>query len=71
MDVWQDKYTDWKEKRDKAVGNAEGLVRTIYDNYGNTFNVDLRLNWGALGAIMAVFFVLTFVAQKLKDNAGK
>ncbi len=68
---WGDQKKDWQTRREKAVGNAEGLIRKLYEDYGSTFNSDLVKNWIALCVIMAVFFVLIFVAQKYKDYAGR
>jgi hypothetical protein len=67
MDVWQTQYSEWKEKRDSAIGEAEGLIRKFHDDYGNTFNVNLVRHWGALGLIMVLMFGLLVLVQKRKD----
>jgi ABC-type multidrug transport system ATPase subunit/pSer/pThr/pTyr-binding forkhead associated (FHA) protein len=67
MDVWQTQYREWKEKRDSAIGEAEGLIRKFHEDYGNTFNVNLARHWGALGLIMVIMFGLLVLVQKRKD----
>jgi ABC-type multidrug transport system ATPase subunit/pSer/pThr/pTyr-binding forkhead associated (FHA) protein len=67
MDIWQTQYREWKEKRDSAIGEAEGLIRKFHDDYGNTFNVNLVRHWGALGLIMVLMFGLLVLVQKRKD----
>ncbi len=67
MDVWQTQYSEWKEKRDSAIGDAEGLIRKFHEDYGNTFNVNLVRHWGALGLIMVIMFGLLVLVQKRKD----
>jgi len=67
MDTWQTDYGEWKEKRNSAIGDAEGLIRKFHEDYGNTFNVNLVRRWGALGLIMVVMFGLLVLVQKRKD----
>jgi ABC-type multidrug transport system ATPase subunit/pSer/pThr/pTyr-binding forkhead associated (FHA) protein len=67
MDLWQTQYREWKEKRDSAIGEAEGLIRKFHEDYGATFKVNLARHWGALGLIMVVMFGLLVLVQKRKD----
>ena len=68
MDDWQDEYEEWKEKRTKAIGEAEGVISGVYDDYGETFSVNLASQWRSMGIIMAVVFLLILGAMKLKDR---
>jgi len=67
VDKWQDKYQDWQEARNGAIKKAEGLISSMYDKYGKTFDVNLYSRWGAQSIIMLVLFGLIFYCQKRKD----
>jgi ABC-type multidrug transport system ATPase subunit len=67
IEVWRVRYQDWKEKHDKAIGEAEGLIKKIYDDFGTTFKVNLVSHWGWLSAIMVALFGLVLVVQRWKD----
>ena len=64
---WKNKYSDWKQKRESAIGEAEGIIRKFYQDYGAMFNVNVVKDWGILGLIMAVVFGLLLPVQKRKD----
>ena len=57
----------WEEDRNKAIRGAEGLIKTIYTDYGWTFEEKMQTSWLALGIISIVVLVLTMVFQKRKD----
>lgn len=67
LEEWGTQDKDWQEKRTRAIGNAEGLIRKLYEDYSGTFDSDLYRNWAGLGTIMGVFIVLIFAVQKYKD----
>ncbi len=67
MEIWRVHFQDWKEKRDKAIGEAEGLIKRMYDDYGGTFDVNLVTHWGVLSIIIAVSFGLILAVQRWKD----
>lgn len=71
LEDWGTQDKDWQEKRTRAIGNAEGLIRKLYEDYGGTFNSDVYRNWGALGIIMGVLVVLIFAVQKYKDYQSR
>jgi len=67
MERWKVRYQEWKEKHDKAIGEGEGLIEKIYEDYGWMFKVNLARHWGRLALIIAVLFGLIFVVQWRKD----
>lgn len=71
MNSWQTRYSDWATTRNKAIGNVEAVIRANFENYGQYYEINLVQGWGALVGIVAVFFALIFVAQKLKDRAAR
>jgi hypothetical protein len=71
LEDWGNLDKDWQEKRTRAIGNAEGLIRKLFEDYGGTFNSDVYRNWAGLGIIMGVFIVLIFAVQKLKDYQSR
>ncbi len=64
---WKTKYSEWKQKRESAIGEAEGIIRKFHKDYGAMFKVDVVKDWGVLGLIMAVVFGLLLPVQKRKD----
>lgn len=64
---WKNKYSDWKQKRESAIGEAEGIIRKFYQDYGAMFNVNVVKDWGILGLNMVVVFGLLLPVQKRKD----
>lgn len=64
---WKNKYSEWKQKRESAIGEAEGIIRKFYKDYGSMFKVSVVGNWAILGAIMAGLFALILPIQKRKD----
>jgi hypothetical protein len=67
MRIYGDQRTEWEKKRGKAIATAEGMVKSIVDNYGHTFKGGLAERWTAMAVIMLVVFVLVIVFQKRKD----
>jgi hypothetical protein len=64
---WKTKYSDWKQKRESAIGEAEGVIRKFHQDYGAMFKVDVVKDWGILGLIMAAVFGMLLPIQKRKD----
>jgi ABC-type multidrug transport system ATPase subunit len=64
---WKTKYSDWKQKRESAIGEAEGVIRKFHQDYGAMFKVDVVKDWGILGLIMTAVFAMLLPIQKRKD----
>ena len=74
--TYSDEYADWQSARTEAIGQAEGVIGSIYDDFGWAF-VDWNdsLAWGfkiitrwAAQAFMSIFFfVVILIVQKVKD----
>ncbi|MFN2227294.1 MAG: hypothetical protein ACK2UY_13320, partial [Anaerolineae bacterium] len=58
---------DWEGDRGKAIRGAESLIKTIYEDYGWTFEESVHTGWLALAIISVVVLGLTMVFQKRKD----
>lgn len=71
LENWGTLDKDWQEKRTRAIGNAEGLIRKLFEDYGPSFDADVYRGWSALGIICGVFVVLIFVVQKMKDYQSR
>ena len=67
-DNWQDEYRNWQDKRGKAIGQAEGTIRAVYDDYGHAFKANVRSNWRWLAGISLVLFCGVLVTLKRKDR---
>jgi ABC-type multidrug transport system ATPase subunit len=67
MRIYGDDRSNWQEKREKAISSAEGLLGTIYDNYGQTFKGLVLTRWMAMIVIMLVLFGMVLFFQKRKD----
>lgn len=64
---WKVKYSEWKQKRESAIGEAEGIIRKFYKDYGTMFKANVVKDWGILSLIMTVVFCLLIPVQKRKD----
>jgi ABC-type multidrug transport system ATPase subunit len=76
--AYQEKLGKWEIARNGSVSLAEGILRrflehfdwTIVDKQDKTLYTETILKtWGAQGAIILVFFVLTLASMKMKDRA--
>jgi len=67
IEVWQKNFSKWKEKRESAIGGAEGLISRMNEDYGSVFKVDIVRHWEILTLLMAVIFGSLLAVQKLKD----
>jgi len=68
MDSWQEEYRNWKERRSGAIGEAEGTIRAVYDDYGRAFRADVQSNWRWLFGITLVLFSMVLVVLRRKDR---
>ncbi|MCJ7624093.1 MAG: FHA domain-containing protein, partial [Anaerolineaceae bacterium] len=67
MRNYGDDRADWQESREKAISSAEGLLESIYDNYGRGFSGSVTGRWIIMCGLMLLFIVVVFIAQKRKD----
>lgn len=65
---WQKEYEQWKGKRSKAIGEAEGTIKAINDDYGYAFRSQVTTNWFILGSMILSFLGLVLLSLKRKDN---
>ncbi len=77
MTAYQEDRARWEIDRNAAVGKAEGIISTFYDNFGWAFiNKDdrsefwtrLGIAWGVQGLIITVLFFATLFAIYRKDR---
>ena len=68
MDKWQQTYQNWKEKRSKAIGEAEGTIKAMYNDYENVFKTNTKSNWIILSGMIFIFFIFVLIIQKCKDR---
>lgn len=64
---WQRDYEKWKEQRSKAIGEAEGIIRAINDDYGDAFKCSAVINWMVLTAMMVLLFGLVLLSLVIRD----
>jgi ABC transport system ATP-binding/permease protein len=67
IDQWQDRFSQWKEKRGRAIASGEALLDRFNRNQGNSFAVDVLGHWLKLGALILVTLGLLVGVQKRKD----
>jgi ABC-type multidrug transport system ATPase subunit/pSer/pThr/pTyr-binding forkhead associated (FHA) protein len=75
--AYQEELIEWQTARNSAVGEAEGLIGSIRNEFGWTFvNKDdpaafwqrIMTTWAAQGAIILVLFALILIFIKRKDR---
>lgn len=66
---WQKTYEKWKEKRSKAIGEAEGTIKAIYDDYKLAFNANVIVNWIVLLAMIFIFMGAIAILMRVKDRS--
>jgi ABC-type multidrug transport system ATPase subunit len=65
---WQADYQTWRQKRQKAISEAEGVITKTYDELGYLFNINPLSHFGIQGLlILSILIALPFV-QKRKDT---
>jgi ABC-type multidrug transport system ATPase subunit len=67
MQSWKERYRQWMTTREKAMGEAEGIIDQIYQDYGSIFQVNVLGHWGMLGLLMALMSALIFWTLQTKD----
>jgi ABC transport system ATP-binding/permease protein len=69
LDSWQTRFSQWKEKRGRAIAAAEELLNRFNRNQGNTFAVNFVAHWIRLGVLILVTLLILVGVQKRKDWA--
>jgi ABC transport system ATP-binding/permease protein len=67
LDAWQDRFSQWKEKRGRAIAAGEELLSRFKKNQGNTFAVNVVGHWIKLAILILVMLTLLVAVQKRKD----
>lgn len=67
LEEYQTAFRDWSSKRNKSLGNAEGLINGINEQFSNAFKVNVNQHLGIFGIFIFAIFALTLVVQKAKD----
>jgi hypothetical protein len=67
MEEYGDDKADWQRERERAIQGAEGLLKSIFENYGQTIKGNVGTRWAAMGGIMLVLIGLIIFFQKRKD----
>jgi ABC-type multidrug transport system ATPase subunit len=64
---WREEFEVWKEKRERAIGEGEGIARRLDEDYGEAFDVNLTQYWGILISAIAALIVAIILIQKRQD----
>ena len=66
MELYGDKLAEWEKERQSAIGAAESLLNSIYDNYGRSFRHTALYRWTIMGVICMIQLggILFFVRRK-------
>jgi ABC transport system ATP-binding/permease protein len=67
LDAWQTRFSQWKEKRGRAIAAAEELLNRFNRNQGDAFAVNFVGHWLKLGMLIFVMLLLLVGVQKRKD----
>ena len=67
MEGYSDEFSDWQQTREQAIGGAEGLLKAIFETYGQVFRGHYTRRWLNMIMIIAVTMVLITASQKRKD----
>jgi ABC transport system ATP-binding/permease protein len=69
LKTWQTDDQNWRQKRQKAISEAEGIITKTYDELGYLFNINPLVHFAIQGfLILSILIALPFV-QKRKDVA--
>jgi LPXTG-motif cell wall-anchored protein len=67
MRDYGDDRAAWQESREKAISSAEGMLETIYDNYGRAFSGSITNRWLVMAGLMLLLIIFVLIFQKRKD----
>jgi ABC-type multidrug transport system ATPase subunit/pSer/pThr/pTyr-binding forkhead associated (FHA) protein len=67
MTAYGDAKADWQRKRERAIQGAEGLLKSVFDNYGRTFKGSITSRWVAMILITLVLLIFIILYQKRRD----
>jgi len=68
LDIWQEQYSDWLMAREKAVGQAEGIIDRLYRIYGEFFAVNVQRHWLFTGLFIGVMLAMIIGVQLYYDT---
>ncbi len=68
VDQWREEYSQWKGDRERAIGEGEGLISRLHDDYGEAFAVNLSRHWGILTGAIAALISAILLIQKRQDS---
>jgi ABC-type multidrug transport system ATPase subunit/pSer/pThr/pTyr-binding forkhead associated (FHA) protein len=68
MVAFGDQKADWERQREGAIRGAEGMLKSVFQDYGQAFKGKVGPRWATMGVIMAVLLVVIVILQKRKDN---
>ncbi|MEN9216988.1 MAG: hypothetical protein Q6K90_06665, partial [Gloeomargarita sp. HHBFW_bins_162] len=61
------KFTDWQQRRSRAINKAEGLLSTFRKDHGALFNANVVESWRNLGLIIVAMLAAVPFLQKRRD----
>ncbi|WP_404788215.1 ATP-binding cassette domain-containing protein [Altericista sp. CCNU0014] len=67
LDAWQTRFSQWKEKRGRAIAAAEELLNRFNRNQGDAFAVNFVRHWVKLGLLILAMLSILIGVQKRKD----
>lgn len=67
LKTWQKDYQTWRQKRQKAISEAEGIITKTYDELGYLFNIKPLAHFGVQGLLILSILIALPFAQKRKD----
>ncbi len=68
LDIWQEQYSDWLMAREKAVGQAEGIIDRLYRIYGDFFAVNVQRHWLFISLFIIVMLSIIIGVQLYYDT---
>ncbi|WP_448533097.1 FHA domain-containing protein [Parathermosynechococcus lividus] len=68
LDIWQEQYSDWLMQREKAVGQAEGIIDRLYRIYGEFFAVTVERHWLFISLFIVVMLGIIIGLQLYYDT---
>lgn len=63
-----DQESSWMLKREKAIGQAEGIIGRLYGIYGEIFDVNVAGHWLIISLFIALMFAMIVGIQIYFDT---
>ncbi|MGD9002288.1 MAG: hypothetical protein PVF04_06450, partial [Anaerolineae bacterium] len=67
MEAYADDRSDWQRDREQAIAGAEGMLKSIFESYGHTFQGNYVSRWINMSLIMVGLLGLIVAFQRRKD----